>query len=380
MARLLPSFRFLATAIAGVLVAATAGAEPPQGKEDKVAPHLELRAQDGERFLSLGGFFQARLGAGGDEWSGADLSLHRTRLYVFGNPGHRDVRLRVMFGSEGNNLLGVFDAYAEWKATDGLRLRAGRFKIPVLRDWVEAAPQLAGGGRAGPTLAMLPGRAAGASIAGELLHDHFEYTAAVFHGAGDVGPFRDGRGLAAASRLLWAPQGRSIEGEVDFEDMATTAVLGVSALAGGWLRPSGLEETSGVESPRPPPVSSPANTPGRRSLFGFEALLRSHFWDFGGEIFGGVEALERRTSRVGAYLRTERFFAGSNTSLGARVSRLVERIAGSKEPDGETVAEIDGALYLRRQDLKIVADGGVLRRDDRRRLAPLGRIQLQAMF
>jgi hypothetical protein len=366
--------------VAASLVALTAAAEPPQGKEDKVVSHLELRANDGERFLALGGFFQARLGAGGDDWSGADLSLHRTRLYVFGNPGLRDVRLRMMVGSEGNNLIGVFDAYAEWSVVAGLRIRAGRFKIPVLRDWVEAAPQLAGGGRAGPTLAMLPGRAPGASIAGELFDDHFEYTAGVFHGAGDVGPFRDGRGLAAATRVIWAPQGRSLEGEIDFEDTPTTAVFGLSALAAGWLRPSGLEETSGVESPRPTPIASTANTPGTRSLLGIEALLRSHSWDFGGELFGGVETLEQRTTRVGAYVRTERFFAASNTSVGARVSRLVERVAGRGEADGESVAELDGAIYLRRQELKVVADAGVLHRDSRRRIAPLGRLQLQAMF
>ncbi len=370
--------------LGAAILAATvpAQAEPAQGKEELAVARLQVRSADGARFLALGGFFQARVGIGGAHASSAELSLHRTRLYLFGNPGLKDVRLRLMIGSEGSNVIGVFDAYAEWTRHESFHLRAGRTKLPVFRDWVEAAPLLAGAGRAAPTLAMLPGRAPGVVASGSLFREGIEYSAGVFHGAGDVGPFREGRGIAGTARIVWNVFHRPIDGEVDIEGVPTALVVGGSALAATALRGACGAPTGGIENPRVEADLSSVCTdglggPGSRTLAGVEVLLRRNHWDVGGEILAGVERLAATTTRVGGYLRTDHYVPSLQGSGGLRVSRLLER---GELRRAETSLEVDAAYYIRGHELKVTSDLGVTRRDGDSLLSPLVRLQVQALF
>jgi len=371
----------LALWAAAFVAPSVACGEPAQGKEDLAIARLQVRSADGNRFLAIGGFFQARVAMGGPYAADADLSLHRTRFYVFGNPGLKEVRLRLMIGSEGSNVVGVFDAYAEWTRSESFHLRAGRTKLPVFRDWVEAAPLLAGAGRAAPTLAMLPGRAPGLVASGALDDERFEYSVGAFHGAGDVGPFREGRGFSGAARVLWNVFRRPIDGEVDIEGVPVALVVGASALGASALRSACGAPTGGIENPRVevglPTGCVDSGQAGTRTLGGLEVLLRRKHWDVGGELLAGVERIDRTTTRFGGYLRTDHYLPRLRGSGGLRVSRLLER---GEVRRAETTFEADAAYYVHGHELKVTTDVGLTRRDGDSRLSPLVRFQVQALF
>ncbi len=326
----------MAMGLLAISVATEAQAEPAQMKEESSVPRLGVSSADGSMSLALGGFMQARysLTAPAEAPIRSDVTLPRARFYAFGQVASGRVRYRIGMGNPpGTNSIQFLDVYSEVKLVPDIRLRVGRFKIPVVREWVEAARLLASVERSAVTRSVLPGRELGAMLAGEPGDGVLDYAIGVFGGSGDR-PFpQSTRKPGAAGRVVWNVLKRPIEGEADFTNSPSALAVGASAFS---TFPS---EANG--------------NGGQIRIAGAEVAFRSHGFDL------AMEAMVREEGDTnwtrGGYVRADYFFAAVHGTLGVRVVRQ----ASSDPLVPTTEVSVDAGYFHLGHDLKVIADVGM---------------------
>ncbi len=349
-------------ALAAVLAPAVARADPPAMKERARHPRLEVRSRDDRFSLALGGFLQARYAASARDRDveQSEFTTPRTRLYFFGHVHSPDVRYRLMVGTPVSaQQAQVLDAYVEYKIARALRLRGGRFKIPVMREWVEGAAFLASVERSTIVQLLLPGRDYGLMLSGEIAD--VEYAVGVFNGAGVNAVRESNRTPALAARVVWNLHGVPIDGEVDFEGSAPRIAVGASAMT----------------TSRPLDSSVPG-VQVREELGGVEVAFRAHGFDVTAEAMARTRTVEGRRDRVvGGYIRADQYIPAWKASLGARAVRIhgVDEAAVSR-----TEVELDGGIYPAQHDLKLVMNVGRARLHAARAWDTYLMVQVQAGF
>jgi hypothetical protein len=326
-----------------------AHAEPPSMKEQSVKPKIQAVSPDGRYSVSLGGFLQARytgILAEGEE-NTSQFGLARTRMYVFGHVHSKEFRYRLMVGTPPNSQqMKVFDAYVEWEVRNELRIRIGRFKLPIFREWVESARLLASVDRNTLTKLLGPGRDYGTMVSGELFHGQLDYAAGLFNGAGDTATKDSNSSPAMAGRLVWNAMGRSIEGEIDFDNSPPTLAVGVSGYA-TW-RPVDDEPTTDTNVPHM-----------RERMAGAEIAFRYHGFDLTSEIMGRERLRNDIYENVwGGYVRADMYFSKLQSSLGVRG---VEFISQTNPRETRHELEIDTGYFVEQHDLKLMANWGIAR-------------------
>lgn len=362
----------LGAVAAGALAALTALAlgpaalaEPAQGKESSQPARLGVTSPDGRFSTALGGFLQVR-GAGeheaGERFE-ATLGVPRTRLYAFGHVLSKSVRYRLMVGTPPDSpTLELYDAYVDVRLAEPVRLRAGRFKVPVSREWVESARLLASVERSSAVRGALPGRDVGATLALEGWSGALEATLGVFGGAGDRAARDRNEAPSAAARVVWNALGRPIEGEVDFERSRAALSLGASASA--TLPSVRVEAKQGDPSPR-------------EHVLGVELAFRVRGLDVGAEVLArSTEGAAGRDDTVAGYVRGDYYVTPLRSTVGARLVRTV----GLTDPSrASTEVELDVGFYPFQHDLKVQGELSLARRDGHA-WAPGGMVQAQLAF
>lgn len=358
--------RLAATRVLGLLIlglvlatARSVRADPPAMKEDAARPNVEIVSEDGQHALAVGGFAQARAQSffPATPSDTPALGLPRTRLYVFGRV-YQQVRYRIMIGTlPYQGVPTLFDAYAEWAPDAPFRLRVGRFKIPVMRGWIESGRELATTERAPAVLALLPGRAVGAMAGWQGLGDRLEVAVGAFDRRGDPALGADVDPRAVAGRALWNVQGRPIEGELDLNRSPLAVALGVSGM-----------------------MSLPHGTQGLRAerIAGADMALRIRGFDAVAEVtFRDRLGPQGHDRTLGAYGRADVYTQRLRTAFGVRSSHLI----GIDDPTlSHHQLELDVAWLPVRHDLKLV--GAVLARrfTTPKRWDPGVALQLQVAF
>lgn len=369
---------FLASLVVlgGGITPTLARADPPAMKERNEHPRLEVRSVDDRFSLAVGGFFQVRYslsartlfeGENGTESTRSEapdrsaFTSPRTRVYFFGHVHSPDVRYRLMLGTTPRtpvHQVQLLDAYVEYKVGRALRLRGGRFKIPVLREWVESARVLASVERSAVVQLFLPGRNYGLMLSGEL--SDIEYAAGALTGVGAADPAASHQTTAFAGRVVWNLRGLAIDGEVDFESSSPRFAVGGSAMT----------------VTRPAATGAPAQL--REDLAGIDVALRAHGFDLTAEGMARSQTVEGGRSRVvGAYLRADQYLSKSRTSVGARASRVhgVDDATVSR-----TELELDAGFYPAQHDLKLVMNLGRAKLQAPRAWETFLMVQVQAGF
>lgn len=343
---------FLFVILALFVMNRTAHAEPPMMKEQSVRPHIEARSQDGRYSVALGGFIQGRYSLAFE-----NTALHtsrfdtpRTRFFIFGHVFTPNARYRLMMGTAPSSLSVVlYDAYIDYRITDALRVRTGHFKIPVYREWIESARLLASVERTILTQVILPGRDWGGMITGELFSSHLDYALSIFNGGAKLST----TGPLIAGRLAWNVLGRSIEGEVDFENSSRAIVIGAS----------GYSSFDAVQF--------------RHYGGGIEVAYREKGLDLTVEVM----ARERwngqtRSFTGGFYARGDKYIPALRASFGGRLTRM----AGFQESATRTEVDLDAAYYPAEHNLKIATNFGVGHFERENRWEPFVLVQVQAGF
>lgn len=316
-------------------------------RERSAKAAVSAASEDGRVSLALGGFLQARAerelivaraGDGGEDVGVMPIfSLPRMRLYTFGHVHDESVRYRLMVGATGvAGPVQVLDAYVEKRIDPALELRAGVFKIPVYRAWIESARLLASAGRASSTTAFIPGREAALMASGEVVGVALQYAIAVVNGAA---PGVTSSEPAGAARAVWNPMGRVIEGEIDFEDLPPTLSFGASVLVN---RRVGQASSA----PSTPSLASTENASG------VEVAFRAYGVDVSGECMVRERRRDdgERAELLGAYVRVDSYVAALASSFGVRASVLSGRRDATLD---RRDLELDYGFYPGRHDLKV---------------------------
>lgn len=209
---------------------------PPPANHDETADEgFVIGSEDGSFRLQFRGyvqfdgrFYPATDAAVSDPDS---FLLRRARLIVQGRMGrYFEFNVTPDFGGGDPALQ---DAYVEARFSNALRVRAGRFKVPVGLEWLQSATALALAERALPT-SLVPNRDVGAMVHGEAASGVVAYAAGVFNGA---------------------PDGASVDDDVDdAKDLAARVFLSPFATRASPLKHLGLgvAATAGRQSGRMP--------------------------------------------------------------------------------------------------------------------------------
>lgn len=294
--------------------------------------------------VQVSAFAQLQYAAGitAEGLSKSEFSVPRARICASGHALTHRLRYRLMIGRSIQREIEVNDAFVEWEPVDGLALRLGRFKLPILREWIESARPLATIDRSLATRLLLPGRDYGARVSGHVLRGHVTYLLGVFNGDGDAATRAADTSPAVVARLGLHVGGAPWNGAVDFEGSSPAASLEAGLLWNRWRPPSVLVTGSQVED----------------QLWNAAAALRWAHFDGAAEYIGQRRAdPEKVTWTHAGYVRLTYFMPKLLSSVTGRAS-LVEVLGDA--PSEQVEAEADWGIHLDRHRVKAVLRYAVL--------------------
>lgn len=152
---------------------------------------MEIASEGGAFSFRLRGdlYVDSRIFFGEVPAGSEQIFLERARLRLQGT-AHKRFFFSILpdFGISGPE---IDDAYVGVQFAHWVRVRAGRFKVPIGLENLQSATGLMHPERGFPT-AMVPGRDVGAMLTGRLLNERVRYAAGIFNGSpGASGAGRD---------------------------------------------------------------------------------------------------------------------------------------------------------------------------------------------
>ena len=149
-----------------------------------------IKSADNNFVLRLRGYAQAdgRFYLDDKARNGSDTFLMRRVRPILEGTVYQDFDFRLMpdFGNGANSTTILQDAYVEWRHWPWLKIRAGKFKVPVGLEWMQQDTWTPFVERGLPT-ALVPQRDVGLQLSGDLLDGTVSYAAGVFNGVVDGG-------------------------------------------------------------------------------------------------------------------------------------------------------------------------------------------------
>jgi phosphate-selective porin OprO/OprP len=144
-----------------------------------------LKSADNNFVLRLHGYVQAdgRFYLDDKHNTLTDTFLMRRVRPILEGTLYRDFDFRLM-PDFANGATLLQDAYVEWHYWPWLKVRAGKFKVPVGLEWLQQTPWLAFAEQGLPT-DLVPQRDIGAQISGDLFSGIVSYAGGVFNGVPD---------------------------------------------------------------------------------------------------------------------------------------------------------------------------------------------------
>ncbi len=288
--------------------------------------------------IQLGAFAQLQYAATVQDGALAksDFTVPRARICASGHAVTKRLRYRLMVGRSIQREIEVNDAYAEWEPLDGLALRLGRMKLPIIHEWIESAQPLSTLDRALASRLLLPGRDYGARISGLLLGRHLEYLLGVWNGDGDAATRAADTSPAVVARVGLHLTGSPYIGAVDFDGSAPAVSLELGTMWNRWKPPSTTSPAPQVED----------------TLLNASALLRWGHFDSAAEYIALIRRDEKDVTYTHAgYLRLTYFVPQLRSSATVRASLV--KVRGTK-PDEQLELEGDYGVYLDRHRAKLV--------------------------
>jgi len=146
-----------------------------------------LKSADGNFVLRLRGYAQAdgRFYFQDRHNNGTDTFLLRRVRPILEGTVYRDFDFRIM-PDFGNGSTVLQDAYVEWHYWPWLKVRAGKYKVPVGLEWLQQDMWTSFTERGLPT-DLVPQRDVGLQLSGDLFGGAVTYAAGVFNGVVDGG-------------------------------------------------------------------------------------------------------------------------------------------------------------------------------------------------
>lgn len=304
-----------------------------------------ILSMSGARFSLQGSAFaQIHYAAAlkGTELVRSDFTVPRARICGSGHAFTSRLRYRLMIGRSVQREIEINDAFVEWEPIDGLAFRIGRFKLPIIREWIESAQALATVDRALASRLLLPGRDYGVRVGGRLWRQRLEYLVGVWNGDGETLTHAVDTSPAVVARLSLHLTGNPYSGAVDFDGRLPHVTVETGLLWNRWKPPSSATPAPQVED----------------TLWNASALFRWAHFDGACEYIGQKRTDSQKTIWThGGYLRLTYLVPLLRSSFTGRAS--VVAVRGDK-PSQQVEAEANWGVYLDRHRAKLIARYGVL--------------------
>jgi phosphate-selective porin OprO/OprP len=154
------------------------------------ADGFALKSADGNFVLRLRGYAQAdgRFYLYDNARNGTDTFLMRRVRPILEGTVYRDFDFRIMpdFGNGAASTTLLQDAYVEWHYWPWLKVRAGKYKVPVGLEWLQQDIWTEFSERGLPT-GLVPQRDVGFQLSGDLFGGVVSYAVGAFNGVVDGG-------------------------------------------------------------------------------------------------------------------------------------------------------------------------------------------------
>jgi len=272
----------------------------------------------------------------------SDFTVPRTRVCGSGHAFTSRLRYRLMIGRSVQREIEINDAFVEWEPIDGLAFRIGRFKLPIVREWIDSAQALATVDRSLASRLLLPGRDYGVRVGGRLWRHRLEYLLGVWNGDGDALTRAADQSPAVVARLALHLTGNPYSGAVDFDGSLPHVTVEAGVLWNRWKPPSTTTPFPQVED----------------TLWNASAQFRWAHFDGALEYIGQQRTdVDKTVLTHGGYLRLTYFVSVLRSSLTGRAS--VVSVRGNK-PSQQVEAEANWGVNVDRHRAKLIARYGVL--------------------
>jgi phosphate-selective porin OprO/OprP len=215
-----------------------------------------FESADSNFVLRVGGYAQAdgRFYLDDRANNGADTFLMRRVRPILQGTLYRDFDFRIMpdLGNGAASTTILQDAYVEWHYWPWLKIRAGKFKVPVGLEWLQEDRWTDFAERGLPT-DLVPQRDVGIQVSGDLLGGVVSYAGGVFNGVvdGGIADFDTSDSKDGAARIFIRP----------FKTTDIDPLKGLGLGVGGSI---GNEEASSTTT-----NLASYKTPGQNTFFSF---------------------------------------------------------------------------------------------------------------
>jgi phosphate-selective porin len=245
------------------LAALPAAAQTPAKK-------FSLRSDDGKFLLNIGGrlqaYYELDAPAAGDDTS--QFRIRRARTVFDGHLYDPKLTYEMQIELAGSAAF-LKRAYVNYKQTDALQFRAGRFKAPFGRQQLTSSFKQQLTERSVVEQEFTKGDDDGVMVWGTPRNASFEYYAGVFNGDGANKNSQQDSENQWFGRVVWSPQGKFAYSESAIGLTKPQWALGVNAYHnGGWL--FDVNGVPGIQAPSATNAGDDASI----NAAGVEAALR----------------------------------------------------------------------------------------------------------
>jgi len=226
-----------------------------------------LKSADDNFVLRIGGYAQAdgRFFLGDKGHTETDTFLMRRVRPTLEGTVFQDFDFRFMpdFGNGASSANILQDAWVEWHYWPWLKIRGGKFKVPLGLEWLQRDPLTAFAERGLPT-DLVPQRDIGFQVSGDLFDGVVSYAAGVFNGVPDGG---------SGDSDTW--DAKDGAGRVFIQPFKTTDVQPLKGLGFGFAATIGDEQSSSTSTNLPS-----YKTPGQNTFFSYRSGVAPNGLEF----------------------------------------------------------------------------------------------------
>ncbi len=195
-----------------------------------------LQSADNNFVLRLRGYAQAdgRFYFNDKAHIETDTFIMRRVRPVLEGTVFRDFDFRIMpdFGNGASSTTLLQDAYLEWRHWPWLKIRAGKYKVPVGLEWLEEDRWTTFAER-GMSLDLVPQRDVGVQVSGDVIGGIVTYQAGIFNGVVDGG---------IADVDSW--DNKDVAARIFIQPFKTTDIAPLKGLGGGVSGTYGIQKAS----------------------------------------------------------------------------------------------------------------------------------------
>jgi len=335
---------------------------------------FEFKTEDEKFSLAIGARLQFRYYFEDfDKESGKDDSssfqVKRAKIFAHGNAYLKDLTYKIQVNTAGSSVT-LEDFYVDYKMVEGLKIRAGQYKVPFNRQELTSSGSQQFVDRAITNEAFALNRDQGVMLHSFLLRDYGEYAIGIFNGNGRNKSGNENNGHLFVGRVAFYPLGKfNMYSESDIEHLTSPkAGIGVAAAYNARV-PFQENDTTFIKD------ESRITADFMFKWYGFSLLL--DYFTITNDVRDG-----EKTESTGFNVQAGAFIIPEHLEVAGRFATVEPNVDVRDDEEQEIAIGIN--YFIKEHNLKLQADYGMLseeRPDDASTLKTNRfRLQFQVIF